>query len=107
LLYDNIKLYNIQIVRVLFFLINFLLMDNTLEVTILIIGTTPTFTLKVTDDESLDFTTVDKIYFTIRQGSIIYTKTGEDITIIDEHTLSVTFTQEETLAFRYNLTAEI
>lgn len=107
MLYDNIKLYNIQIVRVLFFLINFLLMDNTLEVTILIIGTTPTFTLKVTDDESLDFTTVDKIYFTIRQGSIIYTKTGEDITIIDEHTLSVTFTQEETLAFRYNLTAEI
>ena len=75
--------------------------------TILIIGTTPTFTLKVTDDETLDFTSVEKIYFTIKQGSISYTKTGEDITIIDEHTISVTFTQEETLSFRYNLTAEI
>ena len=83
------------------------MIDNTLEVTILIIGTTPTFTLKVTDDETLDFTSVEKIYFTIKQGSISYTKTGEDITIIDEHTISVTFTQEETLAFRYNLTAEI
>ena len=73
----------------------------------MIIGTTPTFTLKVTDDETLDFTSVEKIYFTIKQGSITYTKTGEDIIIVDEHTISVTFTQEETLAFRYNLTAEI
>ena len=73
----------------------------------MIIGTTPTFTLKVTDDESLDFTSVENIYFTIKQGSVSYTKTGEDITIIDEHTISVTFTQEETLSFRYNLTAEI
>ena len=73
----------------------------------MIIGTTPTFTLKVTDDETLDFTSVEKIYFTIKQGSITYTKTGEDITVIDAHTISITFTQEETLAFRYNLTAEI
>lgn len=73
----------------------------------MIIGTTPTFTLKVTDDETLDFTSVEQIYFTIKQGSVSYTKTGEDVVIIDEHTITVTFTQEETLSFRYNLQAEI
>lgn len=72
----------------------------------MIIGTTPTFTLTVLDD-SLDFNEPAKIYFTIRQGSIKYTKTGEDIIIIDKNTLQVTFTQEETLAFRWNLEAEI
>lgn len=73
----------------------------------MIVGTTPTFTIKVTDDETLDFEQAENIYFTIRQGSVKFTKTGEDIGIIDEHTLEVTFSQEETLAFRYNLEAEI
>ena len=76
-------------------------------VTNVIVGTTPTFTIKVTDDETLNFEQTENIYFTIRQGSVKFTKTGEDISIIDEHTLQVTFSQEETLTFRYNLEAEI
>ena len=73
----------------------------------MVIGTTPTFTIKVTDDETLNFEEAENIYFTIRQGSIKFTKSGEDITIIDPQTLEVSFTQEETLAFRYNFEAEI
>lgn len=76
-------------------------------VIVLIIGTTPTFTLTVTDDEDLDFNEAENIYFTIRQGSIKYTKSGEDIQIVDAQTLQVSLTQEETLSFRYNLDAEI
>lgn len=72
----------------------------------MIVGTTPTFTLTV-QDENLDFNEPEHIYFTIRQGSIKYTKTGEDIIILDKNILQVSFTQEETLAFRYNLEAEI
>ena len=53
----------------------------------MIVGTTPTFTIKVTDDETLDFEAAENIYFTIRQGSIKFTKTGEDIAIIDKQTL--------------------
>ena len=73
----------------------------------IITGTTPTLTLHVSDDENLDFNEANQIYFTIRQGSVKYTKTSEDIYIVDEHTLQVSFTQEETLSFRYNLEAKV
>ena len=72
----------------------------------MIIGTTPTFTLIVKDD-NLDFNEPEHIYFTIRQGDVKYTKTNEDITILDKNILQISFTQEETLTFRYNLEAEI
>ena len=52
---------------------------------ILIIGTTPTFNLKISGKEELDLTEAENIYFTIRQGSIKMTKSNEDITVIDEH----------------------
>ena len=73
----------------------------------MIIGTTPTFTLVVKNDEDLDFNNAEHIYFTITQGKVSYTKTGEDVIIIDETTLQVTLTQEETLSFKYNTEAEI
>lgn len=74
---------------------------------ILIIGTTPTFNLKISGKEELDLTEAENIYFTIRQGSIKMTKSNEDITIIDEHNVQVSFTQEETLQLRYNMPTEI
>ena len=73
----------------------------------MIIGTTPTFTLKVTDDETLDFNSAEHIYFTIRQGSVSYTKQDEDITIVNEYTVQVTLSQEETLSFKYGLDAQV
>lgn len=73
----------------------------------LIIGTTPTFTLTIPDNENLNLNDAENIYFTIRQGSLIITKSGEDVTIINEYTIQVSFTQEETLQFRYNIPAEI
>lgn len=73
----------------------------------MIIGTTPTFTLKVTDDDTLDFNNAEHIYFTIRQGSIIYTKQDSDITIVNENTLQVTLSQEETLSFKQKINAEV
>ena len=73
----------------------------------MIIGTTPTFTLTIPDKEGLDLNSAEEIYFTIRQGSLKITKFGEDITIINDYSVSVSFTQEETLQFRYNIPAEI
>ena len=73
----------------------------------MIIGTTPTFTLSIPEDSGLDLSKATNIYFTIRQGSIIYTKTGSDITIVDENTVTVSLTQEETLSFKYLVDAEI
>ena len=73
----------------------------------MIVGTTPTFTLRVTDDENLNFYDAENIFFTIRQGSVEYTKDMEYITIVDNFTLRVSFTQEETLKFRYNQEAKI
>ena len=73
----------------------------------MIIGTTPTFILSIPEDSGSDLTKANQIYFTIRQGSIIYTKTGEDITIVDKNTITVSLTQEETLSFKYLVDAEI
>lgn len=53
----------------------------------MIIGTTPTFTLTIPDKEGLNLSSAEEIYFTIRQGSIKITKTGEEVTIINEHTV--------------------
>ena len=52
----------------------------------MIIGTTPTFTLSIPEDSGVNLSNATNIYFTIRQGSIIYTKTGSDITIVDKNT---------------------
>ncbi len=74
---------------------------------ILIIGTTPTFTLNVLHCSDLDLRDASNIYFTIRQGSKKIIKSGEDIAIVDNDTIQVTLSQSETLMFRYLLKAEI
>ena len=53
----------------------------------MIIGTTPTFTLTIPNKEELNLNNAEKIYFTICQGSTKITKTSEEITIINEHTV--------------------
>lgn len=83
------------------------LINRILEVIVLIIGTTPTFTLTIPNKGNLNLNDAEKIYFTIRQGSLVITKTGENVNIIDEHTVQVSFTQQETLQFRYNAPAKI
>lgn len=73
----------------------------------MVIGTTPTFTLTITDDDTLNFFEVETIFFTIKQGSVQYTKSGSDITIIAENSVAATLSQEETLSFKSNVQAEI
>ena len=53
----------------------------------MIIGTTPTFTLTIPDKDELDLNSAEKIYFTIRQGSLKITKSGEDIIIVNKYTI--------------------
>jgi hypothetical protein len=57
-------------------------------------ATTPTFVLTLPD--TVDLSEAENVYFTIRQGHVFMTKTGEDITV-DGNTVYVPFTQAETL----------
>lgn len=59
--------------------------------------TTPTFTLTFTEKD-LDLTQAQNVYVTFRSGAVFMTKTGEDLTV-DEKTIGVTLTQEETAQF--------
>ena len=59
--------------------------------------TTPTFTLTFTE-RNLDLTQAQNVYVTFRSGAVLITKTGEDLTV-DEKTISVFLTQEETARF--------
>ena len=52
-------------------------------------GTTPTFTLKISDDNDVDLSQADHIYFTISQGSKIITKSGEQVEVSDGKTVLV------------------
>ena len=59
--------------------------------------TTPTFTLTFTEKD-LDLTQAENVYVTFRSGAVFLTKTGENLTV-DEKTISVDLTQEETASF--------
>ena len=87
--------------------IKFYFIIRILGVIILIIGTTPTFTLSIKNKNNLNLYNAKKIYFTIRQGSLKMTKTDNDITIKNEYTVQISFTQEETIQFRYNIPTDI
>lgn len=66
-------------------------------------STTPTFTL--TFPPSVDFSTVD-VWFTIEQGRVSITKTGEDLAI-DHNVIGVFLSQEDTTKFEKNISARI
>ena len=63
------------------------------------IGTTPTFTLTF-DDDNLDLTSAQNVYVTFHSANKAssLTKTGEDL-VVEEKSIAVYLTQEETLAF--------
>ena len=61
-------------------------------------GTTPTITLTFSEP-SLDLTTADNVYVTIQCGALKITKTGADLEV-QEKTISLCLTQEETLAIK-------
>lgn len=59
-------------------------------------GNTPTITLTLPDEINLDY--ANHVYVTFQDREKKVTKTGSDITV-DENTVEVFLTQEETLAF--------
>lgn len=59
-------------------------------------GTTPTFTLTVSD--AVDLSTAQGVYATFRQGADVITKSGDDI-VVSAHSVDVYLTQAETLLF--------
>ena len=65
----------------------------------MIIGTTPTFTLKLKKACDVDLSQANNIYVTIKQGSILITKTGHDLNIVDGKTVQFSLTQTESLSF--------
>ena len=58
-------------------------------------GTTPTFSLTLTD---VDLTQADSVYVTFAQGRTVITKTGDDLTV-SATAIEVALSQEETLRF--------
>ena len=73
----------------------------------MIIGTTPTFTLKLKRTYDVDLTTVQNIYVTLKQGTNILTKSGLDINVVDSKTVKVTLTQQESLNFSIDKKIEL
>lgn len=59
-------------------------------------GTTPTLQLEI-DDESLDLTTVNHVYVTLKNGNNVLTKQDADLTI-SENSVALYLNQSETLA---------
>lgn len=57
-------------------------------------ATTPTFVCTL--PETVDLSEAESVYFTLRQGQTIITKTGDEITV-DGSTVYVPFSQSETL----------
>ena len=73
----------------------------------MIIGTTPTFTLKLKKTYDVNLLTVSNIYVTLKQGTSILTKTSQDLNIVDSKTVQVTLTQEESLNFTLDKKIEL
>lgn len=58
----------------------------------MIIGTTPTFTLRLKRTYDINLNSAQNIYVTFKQGGTTLTKTREDLLIVDSKTLQVTLT---------------
>ena len=63
----------------------------------MIIGTTPTLTLKLKRSYSIDLNQATQVYVTLKQGSTILTKSVPDIVLVDGKTVQFTLTQAESL----------
>lgn len=63
----------------------------------MIIGTTPTLTLKLKRSYNIDLNQATQVYVTLKQGSTILTKSVPDIVLVDGKTVQFTLTQAESL----------
>ena len=63
----------------------------------MIIGTTPTLTLKLKRSYNIDLNQATQVYVTLKQGSTILTKSVPDIVLVDGRTVQFTLTQAESL----------
>lgn len=66
------------------------------------IGTTPTFTLTFSEQSGVDLTQAANVYVTFCSGTKTVTKTGDDLTI-EQRSVGVMLSQEETLSFIPNV----
>lgn len=73
----------------------------------MIIGTTPTFTLRLKKICDVDLTQVNNIYVTLKQGTILLTKTGNDLQIVDSKAIRFSLTQAESLNFALDKVVEL
>ena len=73
----------------------------------MIIGTTPTFTLKLKKTCSIDLTQMNHVYATLKQGNTILTKQDNNLIIVDSKTVQLALTQQESLGFALDKSVEI
>ncbi len=73
----------------------------------MIIGTTPTLTLKLKRSYNIDLTHVTNVYITLKQGSTVITKTGANIVLVDGKTVQFTLSQEESLSLVLDKNVEV
>lgn len=73
----------------------------------MIIGTTPTLTLKLKRTCEVDLLTASNVYVTLKQGSNILTKSKPEVQVIDAKTVEITLTQQESLNFTLDKKIEL
>ena len=75
----------------------------------MIIGTTPTFTLKLKRTDDVDLRLAMNVYVTLKQGNIVLTKTKSqhEINIVDAKTVQFSLTQAESLGFVLDKNVEL
>ena len=70
-------------------------------------GTTPTFTLNITNGGAdLDLTEASTVYITVRQNGVTITKTGDDLSV-EAQSVSCWLTQNESLQLKESTDAEV
>lgn len=72
----------------------------------MIIGTTPTFTLKLKRSYNIDLSQ-STVYVTLKQGQTTITKSGQQITLIDGKTVQFTLSQTESLSLVLDKSVEV
>lgn len=73
----------------------------------MIIGTTPTFTLKLRHSYDVDLTQATSIYVTLKQGNLTINKTDNNIIVVDSKTIKFSLTQEESLSLALDKKVEL
>ena len=72
----------------------------------MIIGTTPTFTLKLKRSYNIDLTHATD-YVTLKQGQTTITKSGQQVTLVDGKTVQFTLSQAESLSLVLDKSVEV